>query len=66
MKRRAKVNNKIELVQKIGFQWPMENPFLFCAYHKDAYPRGNEVQGVEQALLAGREIHNDFSMKKFQ
>jgi quercetin 2,3-dioxygenase len=36
---------------------------LFCAHHKDAYPKGNEVQGVEQALLEERDIHNDFSGK---
>ena len=30
---------------KMGSHWPMENPFIFCAHHKDAYPKGNEAQG---------------------
>lgn len=57
------MNNKIKKIQKIGFQWPMENPFIFCAHHKDAYPKGNEVQGIDSELLIGREIGNDFSGK---
>lgn len=47
-------------IQKIDFQWEMENPFLFCAHHKDAYPKGNAEQGVG-VTLAGRNIGSDFS-----
>ena len=44
----------------LGFQWPMRDPFLFCAHHADAYPRGNDRMGPE-ASLAGRELGMDFS-----
>ena len=34
----------------------MENPFIFCAHHKDAYPKGNEAQGIDKGLLKGRKL----------
>lgn len=49
-------------VQKIGFQWPMENPFIFCAHHHDFYPEGNEQLGPNVSLK-GRDIGSDFSNK---
>jgi redox-sensitive bicupin YhaK (pirin superfamily) len=45
--------------QALGFPWPTPDPFLFCAYHNDAYPAGNEAMGPA-ASLAGRHIGNDF------
>lgn len=49
-------------IQKIGFQWPMENPFIFCAHHHDFYPEGNEQLGPNVSLK-GRDIGSDFSNK---
>jgi quercetin 2,3-dioxygenase len=49
-------------IQKLGFQWTMENPFLFCAHHQDAYPKGNAEMGPAVSL-AGRNIGSDFSGK---
>jgi redox-sensitive bicupin YhaK (pirin superfamily) len=46
----------------IGFPWETADPFLFCAYHDDAYPKGNAQMGP-QASLAGRAIGQDFSRK---
>ena len=46
----------------LGFPWPTIDPFLFCAYHDDRYPRGNGAFGP-QASLAGREIGSDFAGK---
>lgn len=43
----------------LGFLWETQDPFLFCAHHDDAYPRGNEMQGPD-ASLAGRNLGNDF------
>ena len=47
-------------MQKLGFHWQMKEPFLFCAHHKDDYPRGNgrlePGPGVE-----GRDLGNDFA-----
>ena len=39
------------------------DPFLFCAYHTDHYPRSNGQLGVPAAQLADRALGNDFSGK---
>ncbi len=49
-------------VKPLGFPWETADPFLFCAYHDDAYPQGNGAMGPA-ASLAGREIGQDFSRK---
>ncbi|MBE7939460.1 MULTISPECIES: pirin family protein [Ramlibacter] len=49
-------------VLPLGFPWETADPFLFCAYHDDAYPRGDGRMGP-QASLAGRDIGQDFSRK---
>jgi hypothetical protein len=49
-------------VQPLGFPWETSDPFLFCAYHDDAYPRGNGRMGPA-ASLAGRAIGQDFSRR---
>jgi redox-sensitive bicupin YhaK (pirin superfamily) len=46
----------------LGFQWPVLDPFLFCAHHRDDYPRGDERQGPV-ASLDGRDLGQDFSGK---
>jgi len=49
-------------VRPLGFPWETVDPFLFCAYHDDAYPRG-DAQMAPAASLAGRDIGQDFSRK---
>lgn len=49
-------------VQPLGFPWETQDPFLFCAYHDDAYPAANAKLGPA-ASLAGRAIGQDFSRK---
>ncbi len=44
----------------LGSQWPMFDPFLFCAHHVDAYPAGAEDLGPVESL-AGRSLGSDFS-----
>ena len=46
----------------LGQQWPTLDPFLFCAYHDDAYPAANADMGPK-ALLDGRNMGQDFSRK---
>jgi quercetin 2,3-dioxygenase len=46
--------------QPLGFPWVTIDPFLFCAYHDDAYPAGNPDMGPA-ATLAGRNMGQDFS-----
>jgi quercetin 2,3-dioxygenase len=49
-------------VKPLGFPWETVDPFLFCAYHDDAYPKGDGKM-APQASLAGRDIGQDFSRK---
>ena len=48
--------------QPLGMPWDTIDPFLFCVYHDDAYPRGNAQLGPD-ASLAGRNIGQDFAGK---
>ncbi len=49
-------------IKPLGFPWETADPFLFCAYHDDAYPQANAQMGPS-ASLAGRSIGQDFSRK---
>jgi quercetin 2,3-dioxygenase len=49
-------------ISKLGFPWETLDPFLFCVYHDDAYPRGNAQFGPD-ASLAGRNLGQDFAGK---
>lgn len=55
-------SNPVLQVKPLGFPWETMDPFLFCAYHDDAYPRANADMGPA-ASLAGRTIGQDFSRK---
>lgn len=44
--------------------WPTLDPFLFCAYHLDHYPEGNEFMAPDQRLLSGRNMGQDFQNKE--
>lgn len=54
--------SKIKRTYQLGSQWPMENPFLFCAHHYDIYPPGNEKM-APSVSLEGRNMGSDFSGK---
>jgi quercetin 2,3-dioxygenase len=56
------MNSPILALQPLAFPWVTSDPFLFCAHHDDAYPRGNGRLGPA-ASLAGRELGQDFSRK---
>lgn len=49
-------------IRPLGLPWVTLDPFLFCVYHDDAYPRGNRDLGPD-ASLAGRQLGNDFAGK---
>jgi quercetin 2,3-dioxygenase len=55
-------SSPILAIKPLGFPWETADPFLFCAYHDDAYPRGNGKMGPA-ASLAGRDIGQDFSRR---
>ena len=44
----------------LGFPWQTQDPFLFCVYHLDHYPKGNGEMGPDPELLKGRNLGNDF------
>jgi len=54
--------SKIKNIKPLGFPWETQDPFLFCAHHADAYPKGNDELGPD-ASLAGRNIGQDFTLK---
>jgi hypothetical protein len=44
----------IKKIKQLGFHWETQDPFLFCAYHKDQFPKGNKVE----AILISKKIQN--------
>lgn len=54
--------SSIKQTKPLGFPWQTQDPFIFCAYHEDDYPEGNENLGP-QASLDGRSIGQDFQGK---
>jgi len=55
--------SKIINIEPLGFPWKTQDPFLFCAYHRDEYPQGNSAMGVDFEQLQGRDIGQDFVIK---
>jgi quercetin 2,3-dioxygenase len=55
-------NPSVLEVSKIGFPWATLDPFLFCVYHEDSYPKGNAALGPD-ASLTGRHLGQDFAGK---
>jgi len=53
------MNKAIKNIKPLGFPWETQDPFLFCVYHKDDYPKGNAQMGPD-ASLAGRNLGQDF------
>ena len=49
-------------VSPLAFPWQTADPFLFCVYHDDAYPKGNDAMGPA-AALDGRDLGQDFAGK---
>ena len=55
--------SQVLAVRPLGFPWETQDPFLFCAYHRDKYPAGNKDMGVDPEYLRGRNIGQDFMIK---
>ena len=55
-------NSSILSIQPVRVPWATLDPFIFCAYHFDNYPGGNEDLGPN-ASLEGRSMGQDFAGK---
>ncbi|MAU72885.1 MAG: pirin [Pseudozobellia sp.] len=53
------MNDEILQVFKLGFPWQTQDPFLFCVYHLDHFPKGKEDMSPD-ADLEGRNLGSDF------
>lgn len=49
-------------IEPLGFPWRTQDPFLFCAHHRDLYPAGNGSYGPNLSL-SGRNLGQDFVIK---
>lgn len=54
------MNNPVLQTFPLGFPWHTQDPFLFCVYHLDHFPKGNGEMGPDPELLKGRNMGNDF------
>jgi redox-sensitive bicupin YhaK (pirin superfamily) len=62
-KSRAMNLKTVSNVRRLGFQWETADPFLFCVHHEDFFPKGNGRLGPDAALLEGRDMGQDFTVK---
>lgn len=53
----------IQFIRPLGFPWETQDPFLFCAHHRDEYPKGNEHLGVDFEDIKQRHIGADFQLR---
>ena len=56
------MKSPIKKIFELGFPWQTQDPFLFCVYHLDHYPKGKEDMSPD-ASLEGRNLGNDFIVK---
>ncbi|PIB35337.1 pirin [Reichenbachiella sp. 5M10] len=56
------MSEKILNIEPMQFPWRTQDPFLFCAHHRDEYPKGNENHGPAVSL-SGRNMGADFTIK---
>ncbi|APQ18825.1 pirin family protein [Maribacter hydrothermalis] len=56
------MKSEIKQLFKLEFPWQTQDPFLFCVYHLDYYPKGNGELGPSDSL-EGRNLGNDFEIK---
>jgi len=56
------MNNPIINIKPLKLPWATQDPFIFCSYHYDSFPGGNENLGPNTSL-EGRNIGQDFASK---
>lgn len=55
-------NTPILKIEPLSLPWKTQDPFIFCSYHNDLFPGGNDELGPNETL-AGRNIGQDFASK---
>ena len=48
-------------VQEASYNWDTEDPFFFAVYHRDNYPKGNEIQAPPREEINSRMAGNDYT-----
>lgn len=56
------MSDNILSVKPLGFNWPVLNPFIFCAHHRDHYPAGDGMMAPNTSLK-GRQIGQNFDTR---
>jgi quercetin 2,3-dioxygenase len=56
------INTPILKIEPLSLPWKTQDPFIFCSYHNDLFPGGNDDLGPNETL-AGRNIGQDFASK---
>jgi quercetin 2,3-dioxygenase len=56
------VKDPVLRIQPLGFPWITRDPFLFCVFHEDDYPAGDDRM-APVASLDGRDLGMDFAGK---
>lgn len=57
-----KKNAAIKIIKPLVLPWETQDPFIFCAYHNDHFPGGNENM-EPNVSLEGRLLGRDFVSK---
>tara|TARA_R110002050_G_scaffold300586_1_gene470632 strand:+ start:4311 stop:5324 length:1014 start_codon:yes stop_codon:yes gene_type:complete len=55
-------NSAIKSIKPLVLPWETQDPFIFCSYHHDEYPGGNDNLSPN-ASLEGRNLGQDFASK---
>lgn len=56
------IKSPIKNIKPLNLPWETQDPFIFCSYHYDKFPGGNENMGPN-ASLEGRALGQDFASK---
>ncbi len=56
------MNKAIQNIKPLSLPWETQDPFIFCSYHYDEFPGGNEKM-EPNASLEGRMLGQDFASK---